>query len=90
MKQTSTKIKTVVRACTSHGIPRRSGLVAIVVGTVLNIINQGDVILSGEAPHYGKLVLTYLVPYGVATYGAVSVRLAADRLQREHTTKSAG
>lgn len=81
MEQTHTKLKRIARACMSHGIPRRSALVAIVVGTILNIINQGDLVLAGEAPHLGKLAMTYLVPYGVATYGAVSMRLSAARMR---------
>ncbi|MDB6105156.1 MAG: hypothetical protein JWO52_5155, partial [Gammaproteobacteria bacterium] len=32
----------MVRLCVSDGVPKRSLLVAIVVGTVLNLINQGD------------------------------------------------
>ena len=60
-------------AC-ADGIPRRSLVVAIVVGTVLNVINQGDRLVSGAELDLDKLWLTYLVPYAVATYGAVSVR----------------
>ena len=51
----------------------------IVVGTILTAINQGDVILAGEQPDYLKAALTYLVPYCVATYGAVTAKRAAWR-----------
>jgi hypothetical protein len=45
------------------------------IGTLLNVINQGDA-LFGSAPLVpGKLLLTYLVPYCVATYSATSVSL---------------
>ena len=30
----------------SDGVPYRSGCVALVVGTILNLINQGDAILG--------------------------------------------
>lgn len=63
----------------SDGIPRRSLVVALIVGTILVAINQGDVILAGEMPNLFKIGLTYLVPYGVATYGAVSAKQAAGR-----------
>ena len=56
----------------SNGIPRRSLYAALVVGTLLNLINQGDVLWAGATLDSLKLVLTYLVPYGVATYGAIS------------------
>ena len=59
----------------SDGVPRRAFWVALVVGTVLTLINQGDAILAGGGPNWTKLVLTYLVPYAVSTHGAVSTRM---------------
>jgi hypothetical protein len=49
---------------------RRSLVVAVVVGTALNIINQGPEILAGNWPVIWKLVLTYVVPFLVASYGS--------------------
>lgn len=49
---------------------RRSLVVAVVVGTALNVINQGPEIFSGEWPVFWKLALTYLVPFLVASYGS--------------------
>jgi hypothetical protein len=65
--------------CVSNGVPRRSFVVAVVVGTILNLINQGDALLSGAALDLTKIVLTFAVPYCVATYGAVSYQLQAAR-----------
>ena len=48
---------------------RHSLLVALVVGTALNLINQGDVLASGTEPIWWKLLLTYFVPFAVASYG---------------------
>lgn len=64
----------------SNGVPRRSFYVALIVGTVLNLINQGDALVGFSSVSWVKLVLTYLVPYAVSTYGAVSVQLAKSRL----------
>jgi len=52
--------------------------VALVVGTILMVINQGDVLLSGQLTVLVacKIVLTYAVPLSVSTYSA----LAANRL----------
>ena len=52
---------------------RRSGVIALVVGTVLTAINQGDVLLTGHWPPalLWKLPLTYAVPFVVATLGAL-------------------
>ncbi|MFG1313165.1 nitrate/nitrite transporter NrtS [Xanthobacter autotrophicus] len=61
------------------GIPRRSFGVAAVVGTVLNLINQGDAMVGGRALDWTKIALTFIVPYCVATYGAVSYRMRQER-----------
>jgi hypothetical protein len=63
----------------SEGIPRRSLIVGIVVGTLLNLINQGDVLLADARLDVWKLILTYIIPYCVATYGAVAARVAQQR-----------
>jgi hypothetical protein len=69
------KWREICRYCMSDGVPRRSFVVALVVGAVLNLINQGDVLLSGAPLNFAKIILTFAVPYCVATYGAVSYRL---------------
>jgi len=70
-------------ACISDGVPRRSLAVALLVGTLLNVINQGDILIHGGSPELAKLVLTYVVPYAVATYGAVSYRLRRSAVRPE-------
>ncbi len=54
-------------------VVRRSIRVAAVVGTLLVAINYGDRTLAGTLgpADWAKMVLTYFVPYGVATYAAV-------------------
>ena len=49
---------------------KRSVLVAVIVGTALNLINQGPEMLSGKWPVIWKLALTYVVPFLVASYGS--------------------
>jgi hypothetical protein len=66
------------RYCLADGVPKRSLLVALVVGTILNLINQGDALFAGRHLDLLKLALTYAVPYAVATYGAVSFRLRVE------------
>jgi hypothetical protein len=65
----------------SDGVPRRSLTVALVVGTVLNLINQGDALLGTASVNWLKLALTYCVPYVVCTYGAVSFALKTRSLR---------
>ena len=57
-------------------VVRRSLGVALVVGTLLVVINQGDRLIAGQGLDLAKTLLTFLVPYCVATYGAVSALLA--------------
>lgn len=51
--------------------------IALVVGTLLNIINQGEVILALDYINidYVKSLLTYTVPFLVSTYTAVSMKM---------------
>jgi hypothetical protein len=71
--------KLACRCAVSDGVPRRSLWVALIVGTILNLINQGDRVVAGQALDVTKLALIYVVPYFVSTYGAVSFRLFAMR-----------
>ncbi len=67
------------KSCFAGPVAKRSLGVAIVVGTILTAINQGDVILSGQMPVIWKVLLTYLVPYLVATYGAYAALANRDQ-----------
>ena len=53
---------------------RRSLMACLVVGTVLTLLNQGDVILWGPrtATLLWKIPLTYLVPFLVASWGGLA------------------
>jgi hypothetical protein len=53
---------------------RRSLLTAIVVGTIVTFINQGDIIGSGSwsSELYWKVPITCCVPFFVATWGALT------------------
>ncbi len=50
----------------------RNVTVAIVVGTVLTGINQGPELIAGHSLIIWKLLLTYCVPFAVASYGCYS------------------
>ena len=72
-----------LRLATGGGVPRRSMKIALVVGTALNLINQGDAIVTDiGAVVWWKLALTIVVPYLVSTYGAVSFGMALQRQPR--------
>ena len=42
--------------------------ISLVVGTALNLINQGDYLLAGQGMMIGNALLNYLVPFCVACY----------------------
>jgi hypothetical protein len=57
---------------------RRSLVVAVLIGTILNLINQGPEIFGGHCPVWWKLILTYFVPFAVASYGSYAAYRASD------------
>ncbi len=52
--------------------------VSFIVGIILNVVNQGDVLfrLEFEKLSILKLILTFIVPYLVSTYSSVRTRLS--------------
>ncbi len=56
---------------------RRSLAVAAIVGTLLNVINQGPEMIAGHWPIWWKLALTYFVPFAVASYGSYAALRSA-------------
>ena len=72
----------VIAAVLSHGILLRSSKIMVVVGTILNLINQGDALFGATALDVPKALLTYSVPFCVSLYAAVAARLEADRMTR--------
>ncbi|MEM8694949.1 MAG: nitrate/nitrite transporter NrtS [Pseudomonadota bacterium] len=52
---------------------RRALKVSGIVGTLLIMINQGDLLLTGGWPPLWKIILTYLVPYGVSSYSTAAL-----------------
>ena len=67
---TSTIDMAAARAAFSPDVVKRSVMVAVIVGTILNVINQGHA-LAGEADfRLWTAMLTYCVPFFVSSYGA--------------------
>ena len=55
-----------------HGTPRRAVKLAVVVGTLLVLINQWEAVTGAASMDWLKVALTYCVPYLVSTYTSVS------------------
>lgn len=48
--------------------------VALIVGTLLNAVNQGSQILHGVGVDWPRLALNFVVPYVVSTVSAVQIK----------------
>lgn len=72
----------LARSCAAHcrdaAAMRRTVTVALIVGTLLTAINQGDRIISGDidAVLVVKSVANYLIPWLVSSIGYISARRA--------------
>lgn len=69
-------MRDVVRICLRREHLRRTSSIALAVGTILTAINQGDVILGGDAATltWVKAALNYCVPFVVANLGLLAGR----------------
>ncbi len=63
-------LKATARHGFSQPILGNSIRIALVVGTILNVINQGDRLFSGSGILLASLLLNYVVPFRVATFSA--------------------
>ena len=67
---------TILQLMFGDGTPKYAFLTAIIVGSILTAINHGDTIVMGEWPPALKIILTYITPYCVTTWGAVAGKRA--------------
>jgi hypothetical protein len=67
-------------------VVRRATVVALIVGSILVIINHGDAIVRGDfsAGRLLRIALTMGVPYCVSTYSSVAALRDAARRQRSN------
>jgi hypothetical protein len=65
-----------LQTCRSRTTLRRTVRIALVVGTVLTLINQLDVIVRGEATALTgvKVVLNFCVPFIVSNLGVLAAK----------------
>jgi len=73
-KQILKKGAYTLRLAAGKSVVKSALKVGLVVGTILNLINQGHLLIAPDffqSLAYGKLILTYCVPYLVSTYSSV-------------------
>ena len=72
-------MKSYLRLVCSARIAQSALRVALLVGTVLNLINQGGAIVAGSGIAWFHLLLNYLVPYCVASHSAAKNEMTRSR-----------
>jgi hypothetical protein len=80
-------VKSWLESAAEPSVRNRALKVAVLVGTILVLINQGDVLLAGQASGktWLQIVLTYMVPYCVSTFA--SVQAIRQHLREDATRK---
>lgn len=71
-------VREALRICARREHLRRTIRIALVVGTLLTLINQADVILGGDATAlvWVKAGLNYCVPFAVSNLGLLAGKRA--------------
>lgn len=71
------KFQLILKIATAKPLIIKAIKIAFVVGIILNLINQGNVILAlnFEQISWFKLLLTFTVPFCVSMYTAISMKL---------------
>jgi len=74
-------VRDALRYCVRREHLRRTIRIALVVGTILTLINQGSVILGGDATTltWVRTGLNYCVPFIVSNLGLLAGRRASSR-----------
>jgi hypothetical protein len=78
-------LRAIIAYCTERDTLLRSIKTALVVGTILGLINHGQDMLTGQFSlrWIVPMLITYLVPFSVATYGQVQGKRQRDRMRVE-------
>lgn len=68
-------MRSLFQAAWSGKIVKNSLRIALVVGSILNLVNQGSAILEGICISWIHVALNYFVPYCVSSYSATKNEL---------------
>jgi hypothetical protein len=85
MRGIVSSLASIGRTILTYGLERdtlvRSFKVALLIGSILGLINHGPALLAGHftSNQLVPLFITYLVPFSVATYGQIQGKRQRDR-----------
>lgn len=70
-------LQLILTIASTRALLNKALKIALVVGIILNIINQGDKLFNLDFQNisYLKVVLTFIVPFCVSMYTAISMKL---------------
>lgn len=73
----SSKIKNEIETKLSKKIITKALRISLVVGIILNIINQGELIITLDFANISflKIFLTFMVPFCVSMYTAITIKV---------------
>jgi hypothetical protein len=71
----------ILRLVLQPGIARAALKVSLVVGTLLNVINNGEQLWAGHSVSIWRVALNFVVPFCVSSYSAA--RNEAQRFERD-------
>jgi hypothetical protein len=76
-------VRDALRICMRREHLRSTVKIALVVGTILTLINQADVIIGGEATTFTgvKVGLNYCVPFVVSNLGLLAGKRAETEMK---------
>ena len=80
-------LRQIITIAKTPRIARASLFTALVVGSILNIVNQGGALIKGQPLSVGHLLMNFFVPFCVSSYSAARnelTRKASDIAQPRH------
>ena len=72
------KLQLIISIASTKALLLKAIKIALIVGIILNLINQGEkiFILAFEDINYYKFFLTFIVPFSVSMYTAITMKLS--------------
>jgi hypothetical protein len=72
------KLQLIISIATTKTLLTKAMKIALIVGIILNLINQGEkiFILAFDEINYYKFFLTFIVPFSVSMYTAITMKLS--------------
>ena len=72
------KLQLIISIATTKSLLIKAIKIALIVGIILNLINQGEkiFILAFDEINYYKFFLTFIVPFSVSMYTAITMKLS--------------